>query len=310
MNPTAENHNAEANQDDGSCIVYGCTLSVFPNYNSAATEGDGSCDMSSTDIFGCTDSLAFTFNINANIDNGTCRYDPIVGDLAKGGIVFYIDETGQHGLVAALEDLGSFEWGCRGTTIYSSFVTGCTDINAVNYNPFAEKPAHNEKWWKYSPCVYASCDDIPDSIGCVYTDGYSEFHGDLFDYTCSEWGGSPCRNDNFIEVMDDGYQNTIDIVNVQCSSEYGGITAAQAALDVEINGYDDWYLPSKGELRVMYNTIGNGGPLGNIGGFENTGYWSSSEAGLDAAWNVYLGSGSSSTGWKNYLSKVRHIRAF
>ena len=28
-----------------------------------------------------------------------------VGDLAQGGIVFYVDETGQHGLVAALEDL-------------------------------------------------------------------------------------------------------------------------------------------------------------------------------------------------------------
>ncbi len=28
-----------------------------------------------------------------------------VGDLAEGGIVFYVDETGEHGLVAAMEDL-------------------------------------------------------------------------------------------------------------------------------------------------------------------------------------------------------------
>ena len=47
-----------------------------------------------------------------------------IGDLAEGGIVFYIDETGEHGLVAAMADLteGSnigiwgtpegFEWGC------------------------------------------------------------------------------------------------------------------------------------------------------------------------------------------------------
>jgi hypothetical protein len=35
-----------------------------------------------------------------------------VGDFAEGGIIFYVDEIGQHGLVAALQDLGQFEWGC------------------------------------------------------------------------------------------------------------------------------------------------------------------------------------------------------
>ena len=34
---------------------------------------------------------------------------------AEGGIVFYVDETGQHGLVAAMENLeGIYEWGCFG----------------------------------------------------------------------------------------------------------------------------------------------------------------------------------------------------
>ena len=34
-----------------------------------------------------------------------------------GGIVFYIDESGEHGLVAAMEDLGSFAWGCQGSEL-------------------------------------------------------------------------------------------------------------------------------------------------------------------------------------------------
>ena len=38
-------------------------------------------------------------------------------NLAQGGIVFYVDETGQHGLVAAMEDLGQFEWGCFGENV-------------------------------------------------------------------------------------------------------------------------------------------------------------------------------------------------
>ena len=51
-----------------------------------------------------------------------------VGDFAEGGIVFYVDKTGQHGLVSALEDLTEgatitsegnpgYQWGCYDTSI-------------------------------------------------------------------------------------------------------------------------------------------------------------------------------------------------
>ena len=39
-----------------------------------------------------------------------------------------------------------------------------------------------------------------------------------------------------------GYQNTLDIVDQECSTEFGGIPAAQAAKDAQINGFNDWYL--------------------------------------------------------------------
>ena len=78
---------------------------------------------------GCMDSLACNFNSEANMSDGSCEYPetgfdcdgnelPQIGDYAYGGIVFYIDETGQHGLVAALADLpGTYEWGCVGLFI-------------------------------------------------------------------------------------------------------------------------------------------------------------------------------------------------
>ena len=31
------------------------------------------------------------------------------------GVVFYVDQTGQHGWAVALEDAGSYEWGCNGS---------------------------------------------------------------------------------------------------------------------------------------------------------------------------------------------------
>jgi len=158
-----------------------------------------------------------------------------IGDLAEGGIIFYVDETGQHGLVATQEDLeGTYEWGC-----YAEYVDGAD----------------------------------------------------------SKWIGS-------------GLQNTMDITNQGCETEVGGITAAQAALDAEINGYSDWYLPSIGELYQMYITIGQGSENGNIGGFSNNWYWSSSEANNNYAWHVKVSNGDTGIYYKSNTGRVRLIRAF
>ena len=40
-----------------------------------------------------------------------------IGDVYQGGIVFYIDSTGQHGLVSAQNDIGKYPWGCFETDI-------------------------------------------------------------------------------------------------------------------------------------------------------------------------------------------------
>ena len=40
-----------------------------------------------------------------------------IGNLYGGGIIVYLDETGNHGLIAALQDVGPAPWGCDGTLI-------------------------------------------------------------------------------------------------------------------------------------------------------------------------------------------------
>jgi hypothetical protein len=43
---------------------------------------------------------------------------PVMGTTYHGGIVFYIDNTGLHGLVAATADLGTgSSWGCYGSAV-------------------------------------------------------------------------------------------------------------------------------------------------------------------------------------------------
>ncbi|MFM7588895.1 MAG: hypothetical protein ACKO55_07250, partial [Bacteroidota bacterium] len=62
-----------------------------------------------------------------------------VGNFYGGGTVFYLDSSGQHGLVCAPSDQGSFQWGCYGTDILgtsldssnTAFYTGQANTNLI-----------------------------------------------------------------------------------------------------------------------------------------------------------------------------------
>ena len=52
-------------------VFYGCTDSLANNYNSNATNDDGSCDYT---VFGCTDLAASNYDPAADTDDGSCLY--------------------------------------------------------------------------------------------------------------------------------------------------------------------------------------------------------------------------------------------
>jgi hypothetical protein len=98
-----------------------------------------------------------------------------------------------------------------------------------------------------------------------------------------------------------GNTNTITIVASQGPGSY----AAKLCYDLVLNGYSDWYLPSREELNKLYlnRTI--------IGGFIGNGYWSSSENDLNSAWVVDFNNGNMGAYNKNLiLWRVRAIRSF
>ena len=108
-----------------------------------------------------------------------------------------------------------------------------------------------------------------------------------------------------------GKQNTQNIVN---HSVYSGNTdAAQLCANLIVindnNVFDDWFLPSLGELILMYANL----HLNNIGEFYGCSYWSSSESNhLGAVWKLGFtpGGGSPVQYWNCYPNFVRAIRQF
>ena len=73
-----------------------------------------------------------------------------------------------------------------------------------------------------------------------------------------------------------GAQNTDAIVSFGCNG--GSPDAALAATGYELNGYTDWFLPSRNELSLMYENLAdsdgdgsNSGPadLNNVGDLSN-----------------------------------------
>ena len=65
-----------------------------------------------------------------------------------------------------------------------------------------------------------------------------------------------------------------------------------------------WYLPTKGELNLLYQQ------KNVLGGFANGGYWSSTEDSVDVAWNQLFANGDQYIFNKTYILKVRAVRAF
>lgn len=97
-----------------------------------------------------------------------------------------------------------------------------------------------------------------------------------------------------------GSSNTSIVISTQGLGSY----AAQLCNDLVLNGYNDWYLPSKAELDLLYDnrTL--------IGGFANNYYWSSTEDNFDGARRRHFGNGASNGDYKGMPWLVRAIRYF
>ena len=164
---------------------------------------------------------------------------------------------------------------------FSSKISGLT----INTSYFARAYATNAKGTSYGDNVtFATLNlHIGDAyqggiVAYISPDGENGFIAAASDQSAAiQWrNGSDIATGATATAIGTGNANTNTIVSAQGSGSY----AAKLCSDLSLNGYTDWYLPSRDELLQMFNN------RVAIGGFVVSTYWSSSEAAWDLAINV------------------------
>jgi len=125
----------------------------------------------------------------------------------------------------------------------------------------------------------------------------------------ASWGGEGSSIAGTQTGIGTGKQNT-EIIVIWLDLFGGTGKAAQICNSLIYKGYNDWFLPSRDELELMYKNL----MLNGIGGFVNDNYWSSSQYYENVSYGINFNNGNVAYGYKNLYSdtryKVRAIRAF
>jgi len=114
------------------------------------------------------------------------------------------------------------------------------------------------------------------------------------------------KNGGYVVYEKDGHGLVVDLCDI------GELNWSEAKITCDAlyqNGYNDWYLPSMDELKLIYNFTES---FNCWFGFFGQYYWTSSKNNEGIPWHIYFRDGSIETrGWNEFNElSVRPIRAF
>jgi hypothetical protein len=185
----------------------------------------------------------------------------------------------------------------------------------------------------YTLSPFYQVGDIGPSGGYIFYDkGRYSYGWRYLEVAPAGWSGEtedPKAVFGYYRSSKDGYLMTVDTVerigygkentealvlamkSAAYSSDRGSATTAQYAArictDYQGGGYNDRFLPSAEELKLLYqkNHLSN-----NLGGFSADNYWSSSEYDAYFAWRQNFEYEDQDFNLKDWSYRVRPVRAF
>jgi TolB-like protein len=140
----------------------------------------------------------------------------------------------------------------------------------------------------------------------VFSDGwrYMEAAPAATEFT-AQWGAYGKRVNATATGIGTGKENAEKITQFLRNSGENG-RAAQLCDSLDTAGFDDWFLPGKDELDLMYKNLKAKG----LGGFGDGRYWSSSETSADYVWDQRFRDSTQNVSYKHTTASVRAVRVF
>jgi TolB-like protein len=139
--------------------------------------------------------------------------------------------------------------------------------------------------------------------------GWQYLEASPYDIGDAPWGSTRTTVGGTLTYPGSGKRNTERIITTLRGVDN---LAAHLCVEFDLNGYKDWFLPSKDELNLLYTNL----KVNRLGGFSNSRYWSSSEYETSQAWyqefrdgrQSYSGAAGGMSKGNNY--SVRAVRQF
>ncbi|PKL22868.1 MAG: hypothetical protein CVV48_00275 [Spirochaetae bacterium HGW-Spirochaetae-4] len=189
-------------------------------------------------------------------------------------------------------------------TLYAKWkVYQVRDIGPTGGYIFYDKGVYSDGW-QYLEA--APSDIVLDASDYTHIFGYHRTVSDgppvLVGGTSTAVGTGEANTTTLVGAM----EGTAYVSNVTDTPTTTGNYAARLCDIHETGGYSDWFLPSKGELDLMYDNL----KISGLGSFSALRYWSSSEDNADHAWNQNFFNGDQYSQYKGNVLRIRPIRAF
>lgn len=242
-----------------------------------------------------------------------------IGDKYAGGIVFQIDQDGNSIKICSDGDLGSFKWNdakikCQEYTVgeYTDwYLPSKSELNMLYKNLLRTESIKFKDDWYWS-----STETDGKAWEQDFANGVQQNNGGGNDSYSSVFAimtlkinelkiGDTYAGGIIFQIDSDGLRGKV------CSKvdlgSFNWNDAKVACQSFSEGDYSDWYLPSKDELNLLYNTLSQK----DLGNFSNDWYWSSSETD-GKAWEQHFEAGiwQNDGGGNQSFSSVRAIRNF
>ena len=225
MDSLACNYNSQASDDDGSCEYPGCMDITACNWDLYA-----SCDDFSCTYPGCQDNMACNYDSLAGCDDGSCSYVGCTDSLACNYNANAGCEDGSCIYPGCLDIIACNYYSLAGCDDGSCTYPGCSDPIANNYNSHAGCDDGSCTYDLYGcsdpgACNYDSF--ATGMIGCTYP-------GCLNSLACNYNASAGCDDFNCY------YPTCVDqfACNYDASGCYGGICTYPGCTDASANNYN------------------------------------------------------------------------